>query len=454
MQNQPIQVKLHLTITGKDPSDPADTILQKIQQIRQSVAQLRDESHNLERIRDQFIIHLQQCQEDHNILRQINKKLKLKLDLATQDVLNVQAEIGQTGQIGQQVATGVAYPTSDVKPVVARRMPTLENLKITPEVVCHDKYPASSVRLRYALNIQQTVICTVQFSPDGSKIAFSDGNFVFIVSSADGEIVSTIELHSRQVEDVAHTRVLKWSPNGQFLALSGQQNEVLYYNVETGQLVHSFEGHQKSVSAIVFKADGSWLITGGFDGVITVWDTNTYQRLKSLPHEEQGTGDDTKRTIVGIATTPEADLYAVGFMKGSLGIHDGNFDQPMVSFVAHRDVIMGLAISPYDNSIATVSHDRTVKVWQVKGVATCKHTLEGHTDIVLSVAFSPKSELMITGSKDQTIRMWKHKAGKPLFTITAHTNTVFEIDHHPTQRSFVTCAGDGVVCVWDYDELN
>ena len=138
-------------------------------------------------------------------------------------------------------------------------------------------------------------------------------------------------------------------------------------------------------------ADHLWI-----DGVITVWNTNTYQRLKSLPHEEQGTGDDTKRTIVGIATAPEADLYAVGFMKGSLGIHDGNFDQPIVSFVAHRDVIMGLAISSCDNSICD---------------SVSRPDREGCCDVQTHarVSSSPKSEHMITGSK-RRIRMWNaHK---------------------------------------------
>jgi WD40 repeat protein len=59
---------------------------------------------------------------------------------------------------------------------------------------------------------------------------------------------------------------------------------------------------------------------------------------------------------------------------------------------------------------------------------------------------------MITGSKDQTIRMWQHKTGRPLCTVSVHRNTLFEIDHHPSQRSFVSCGGDGVVCVWDYDD--
>lgn len=446
MQSQQIRVTLHSTITGKDSSDPADVILQKIQQIKQSVAQLRDENLERERVRDQYIIHLQQCQEDHNIIREIQKKLKLRLDLALQDAQPEAVPLTQVPPAGNPVKPVPVQQTSDVKPVVARRMPTLENIKPSVKIQAHDKYPAESVRLRYALNTS-SVICSGQFSPDGSLIAFADGNFVYIVMSSDGEIVCTIERPPAE-----HTRVLKWSPDGQYVALGGPQNEVLLYDVKTRKLVHSFEGHEGEVSAIAFNSDGSWLISGGFDGVIFVWDMATYKQLKNRPHKN----GDKPDTIMDIATTPEADTYAVGFSRGIIGIHDGTFEEPMMSFWAHQNLLMALAVTTYGGykTVASVSHDHTAKVWEMKSVARCKYTLEGHQDCVVSVAFSPIGPLMITGSKDQTFRMWQYKDGKALFTVTPDANTLFEIDHHPTQRTFVTFGGDGVVCVWDYDELD
>jgi WD40 repeat protein len=180
-----------------------------------------------------------------------------------------------------------------------------------------------------------------------------------------------------------------------------------------------------------------------------VWDTNTHQVVKKLPHGQGGNDG----TIVKIATSPGIPFYAVGFMSGYIGIYNDNFDQPMVSFTAHTQILMGLGVSPYDDTIATVSQDHTVKVWTIRGAASCKHTLYGHGDFVLSIAFSPTAPIMITGSKDQSLRMWHQKTGQSLCTIQAHRNTVFEIDHHPNDKTFVSCSGDGVVCVWDYDEV-
>jgi WD40 repeat protein len=429
-----VRVPLRTSFGSKDRSDPSDQFLQKIQQIRQAVAQLRDDNLDLERVRDQYIIHLQQCRDDHNVLRQIFKKLKLKLDLALQE----------------PAAALDAVPVSEgtVAMPASRRLPTLEMIRCAPSVTSHcDTFPVSSVRLRYALTTG-SVLCTVQFSPDGSRVAFADGGFVYIVESSDGEVASTIEIASGSDRPQSHTRALKWSRNGKQIALTGSSNDVLLYDAQSRTLLHRYDGHQKDVSSIVFNADGSWLVSGGFDGVIQVWDIRTHELVKRLGHTKNGVDG----TIVAVATSPEVPFYAVGFMTGMIGIYSEQFEQPMMAFTAHTTVLMGLSVSAFDDTLGTVSQDKNVKVWTMRGVASCKHTLEGHSDFVLSLAFSPVGPVMITGSKDQTIRMWQHKTGRALCTVSAHRNTLFEIDHHPTQRCFVSCGGDGVVCVWEYND--
>jgi WD40 repeat protein len=429
-----IRVTLRSSLSSADASDPANSILQKIQAIRQGVNQLREDNLEYERVRDQYIIHLQQCQDDHNILRQIFNKLRLKLDLAAQE-----------SQPAPEAVTSHAPAAAPL----TRRIPTLETVRLTPVVTSNsDLFPSTSIRLRYAVSTS-SVVCTAQFSPNGTRIAFADGNYVYIMQSSDGEVLANIELPGNAESGTAHTRSLKWSPNNKLVALTGPANDVLLYDADTRRLVHTFEGHQKEVSSIVFSADGTWLISGGFDGLIFVWDVRSHANVKRLQHGKSGNDG----TIVEIATTPDVPFYAVGFMNGTIGIYSDRFEEPMMSFSAHSQILMGLSVSPFDETIATVSQDRSVKVWIMRGVASCRHTLEGHTDFVLSVAFSSKAAIMVTGSKDQMLKMWQHKTGKLLCTVQAHRNTLFEIDHHPMERAFVSCSGDGVVCVWDYDEL-
>jgi WD40 repeat protein len=153
--------------------------------------------------------------------------------------------------------------------------------------------------------------------------------------------------------------------------------------------------------------------------------------------------------IAAIAIGVDDEYVAVWFMNGSVGLYDPDFSQPMTSFQAHNEFLLNVVISK-DDVIATASHDHTAKLWLVRGVTTCKQTLNGHTDCVLAISFSPRDPILFTGSKDETIKCWNQKTGECLFTLNGHKNTLFQIDHHPTERTIVSCSGDGLVCIWDY----
>ena len=58
---------------------------------------------------------------------------------------------------------------------------------------------------------------------------------------------------------------------------------------------------------------------------------------------------------------------------------------------------------------------------------------------------------VLSGSKNETIQLWNRETGKLQCTIYAHQNTIFGLDHHPTDNAFVTCGGDGYVCYWEYE---
>jgi WD40 repeat protein len=61
--------------------------------------------------------------------------------------------------------------------------------------------------------------------------------------------------------------------------------------------------------------------------------------------------------------------------------------------------------SPDGSRVASGSHDKTVRVWDVQ-TGECQSTLEGHSDGVESVVFSPDGSRVASGSHDGTVRAW------------------------------------------------
>lgn len=443
MTRNVLHITLHSTIKESDKT--VEAILQKIQTIRQNVAELRDTNLELERARDQYHIHLSQCTEDHHILSQIYKTLKMKLQISTaedQKPINLQAQPISSPHdfLSDNNHSSQPFPSSVP---LTKLIPTIESIKLEPQVTSTSKTPPN-VTLRYALNTS-TMITISAFSSDGSKLAFEDNQYVYIATTQDGDIFSLIQLnHPMQSSaETLRTRALKFSPNDEFLAVA-VMNQIYLYETETQKLVHTFSAHTKEVSSIVFNEDGSRLISGGLDQMIYIWDMKTYEQINQLSHKSIDSG------IIQIATTPDIQFYAIGFASGAIGIYNESFTSPMTSFDAHSQELMNIAVSPLDCSLATASKDKTVKVWSMGRVASSKFSLETHSDVVLTVNFSPTTNTLISGSKDQTLKMWDYKTGQELCTIIAHHNTVYRVEHHPQSNTFVSCSGDGVVCLWDY----
>ena len=71
-----------------------------------------------------------------------------------------------------------------------------------------------------------------------------------------------------------------------------------------------------------------------------------------------------------------------------------------------REVVDAVAFAPDGKTLATGSHDGTVKLWNV-AVKEEVATLMGHTAPVYSVAFSPDRNTLASAGGDGTVRLWR-----------------------------------------------
>lgn len=119
---------------------------------------------------------------------------------------------------------------------------------------------------------------------------------------------------------------------------------------------NSYRGHVDSILTVAASQDGKFVVTGGRDRRIVVWDA---ENLK-----------------------------------------------PLRVFHQHRDAVTGLTFRRGTNQLYSASKDRTIKIWSLDELAYVE-TLFGHQDEVVDVAALAQERCISVGARDRTARLWK-----------------------------------------------
>jgi WD40 repeat protein len=207
-------------------------------------------------------------------------------------------------------------------------------------------------------------------------------------------------------------------------------------------------GHTAQVTSLLFTHDGRYLVSGGDDKVIRVWNVETGETVRTLRGQIQP-GDEGK--IYAAALSPDDRYLAVGGWLSSYGdirLYDFQTGEMVAVFHGHENVIIALDFSPDGRMLASASADKTVRLWEVASRKPL-HVLSGHKDFVYTVAFSPAGDRVVSGSGDRSLRLWDAKSGELLRDMEGHEGRVKTAAFSPDGRYIASGSEDKSIRLWD-----
>jgi WD40 repeat protein len=245
----------------------------------------------------------------------------------------------------------------------------------------------------------------IAFGPRGLRIAA--GSFpdrTVVIWDATSKKVSLTFALAHYPNDIA------FSPDGSLLAVaeSGYHPnnskryfgpcDVSIWNLSTGERTHALKGSRRDAASVSFSTNGKTIASGGKDGSIRIWDTNTGEQLTTwstgssvadvvfLPDGKSiaSTGEAGNvqlwqiesgkiETTLGFSGTKgtalacsfNGALIACADSHGVVRLWDAINGKLKLEFKAHDVVIQGLAFSHDGKKLVSASHDSSVKVWSI-----------------------------------------------------------------------------------------
>jgi WD40 repeat protein len=276
------------------------------------------------------------------------------------------------------------------------------------------------------------------FSPDGSRLAVTDGDTAIrVIGVGTGRVEHVLDAEPGNfgtAPDVA------WSPDGRLLATATDLGVAIW---EPGSVAPLFE-IETGTEAIAWSPDGSRLATLGDKA--RVWRlTDEAGRLAlTLPAR-----DVVQVGWESLAFSPDGDRLLTSSNEGDTVIWDVGVsgDAEWLNLAAQRGWRGGVAYSPSGGTIVGSLLPRAARIWDAETGETLV-TFEGHgpeaeVPGVADVAVSPDGAIVATGARDSKVKLWRADTGEEVFTFSEHTGWLEDLEFSPDGALLATASQDG-----------
>nr|CAD2172014.1 unnamed protein product [Meloidogyne enterolobii] len=170
---------------------------------------------------------------------------------------------------------------------------------------------------------------------------------------------------------------LKWSPNKEYLASGGNDNQLLVWSLRRNEPIQTYTEHNAAVKALAWSPHHpSVLVSGGgtADRSLRFWNTMTGQAMQCV---------ETGSQVCNVAWSKHSpELVSThGYSFNQVILWKYPSMQPITKLSGHQSRVLYLAMSPDGESIVTGAGDETLRFWHVFSKSSNQKTVRSRLDL-------------------------------------------------------------------------
>ena len=198
------------------------------------------------------------------------------------------------------------------------------------------------------------------------------------------------------------------SPNNSQLAVGCSNGKLQVYNLPDGDLAFQESAHASWVTCVAYSPNGSFIVTGGSDDKVKVWNSTG-----GLVHTCSGhTGD-----VTGVKVTPDGQYVLSGGKDDVVRIWSLTTGQQVATLTGHMADVNSIDISPDGSKVVSGASNGYCKIWDLASQAVLSTFGMPDSGSVNTVSWSPLGDRIATGNSRSDLVMWSVPA-----TLGSQTN--------------------------------
>lgn len=224
------------------------------------------------------------------------------------------------------------------------------------------------------------------------------------------------------------------------------------WNLLTGERIAQLDGLSGPVEALAYGMDPATLASGGGyrynAGDMYLWDLGEGGSPMDLG---EGLGP-----VHDVEFSPDGRMLATAWDDGVIRIWDTQTWEPIYTLSTGDHVPHALAFYPYGNYLASAGddsgpgfdgHGGVVRIWDLDD-----GTLDSAYDMgilpIHALQYSPDGSLLAIGGEEHRIHIVYSWNGTTAFTLRGHTNTVNDVEFSVNGQILASCSDDWFIRFW------
>jgi WD40 repeat protein len=142
---------------------------------------------------------------------------------------------------------------------------------------------------------------------------------------------------------------------------------VRLWDAETGKVIQNYLGHTRRIASVALSPDEKKIASTSDDGTVRVWDVESEKELLCLNGHEKGIGatNENEHSVRSVVFSPDGRWILSGGWDGTVRLWDANTGKQLRRYLGHTEGVRGVAISPDGRLAASASDDKTIRLWKL-----------------------------------------------------------------------------------------